>query len=271
MALSNLSIFLDPASNASPPSDVTFLLNTKDDAVVEVKAHKVILAFASDVFNREFYGSLTSEDIIDIKDSSYEVFKLFIAFIYSKQLKWKDHDLSILSSLYYLAEKYNVKVLKDEIITFIPEHKIKKKHVLEVATLAEKNIFHSELSQALYLSAASCLKSEFGGEIKRVYDFFTEPGVNESHAIVIFKLMSMMKMVKRDNYCENCTMPTGRCLNGEGITFANFVPGAKVGFEERVKMLVSIKSSSSFKRSRLDGTDVQICDISYNMYKYQCS
>ena len=277
MASFNLPMFLDPKSNACPPPDVTFVLTTKDDEVVEVKAHKLILAFASDVFNREFYGSLSSEDIIHIKDSSHEVFELFIAFIYSKQLKWKDYDLAILSSLYYLAEKYNVKVLREEIITFIPEYKIKKEHVLEVATLAEENILNPELSQALYLSASTCLKSEFGGEIKKVYDFVTRPGVNESHAVVIFKLLCMMKTVKIE-HCENCTLPTANCLNGQGITFKNFVPGAKVnptnlavtGFQERVKRLVCVISDREFTGTRLDGTVVENLHLSPEYYKYEC-
>ena len=101
MAVHNL--FFGPTTSACPPPDVTFLVRTLEGIVVEVKAHKQILAFASEVFNKEFYGSMMSEDVIAIKDSTQEVFQLFMEFIYNKQSDWKSYDLR---SLFFCNETF---------------------------------------------------------------------------------------------------------------------------------------------------------------------
>ena len=68
MAMRKLSMCLDPSRG--PPMDVTFIFKKGAD-VREIKAHKLILSIASDVFNREFYGSMKEpKDNIDIVDAS---------------------------------------------------------------------------------------------------------------------------------------------------------------------------------------------------------
>jgi hypothetical protein len=144
MALRNLSKFLDPNFDMCPPTDVKFVFTNNEDSTKEVKAHKLILAFASEVFNREFYGSMESENVIEIRDSTPEVFKAMVEFIYHKKPHWETCDIlvlnvsscSFLSSMYYLAEKYNLETLKDEIIASIPKHLIFEKDLMEVAILA---------------------------------------------------------------------------------------------------------------------------------------
>jgi len=279
MSVHNLSIFFDATSTTCPPPDVTFIVKTKEGIIAEVKAHKLILAFASDVFNREFYGSMTSEDVIEIKDSTQEVFQLFMEFIYNKQLLWKDYDLRTLASLYYLGEKYNVKVLRDQIIISVPDHQVNRGNVLEIATLAEEVIHHDQLSQVLYQTAAVFLKGEFGSESRRVFDYCAELNVNETQAFVIFKMMSMMSGMKtvKDLNCENCKMPNNQCHNGKGITSMNFVPGARVlptqkaniGLEERVKRLVRIQGTG-FTGCKEDGTEVEGLALKPDYYTYNC-
>ena len=72
-----------------------------------------------------------------------------------KKSGFEDAILSFLASLYYLADKYNIKDLRDEIVAVIPQHEITKENVLDVAILAEDNILHEPLSEALY-DAAVC-------------------------------------------------------------------------------------------------------------------
>jgi hypothetical protein len=70
----NLSKFLDV--DESPPTDVNFVFKQEmGGGVKEVKAHKMILAFSSDVFKREFYGSMKSEDVIEIRMRARKCFK----------------------------------------------------------------------------------------------------------------------------------------------------------------------------------------------------
>jgi len=225
MALRNISKFFDQNCSSNPPTDVSFLFKEEgSDATKEVKAHKAILAFASDVFNREFYGSLKSEEMIDIQDASHDVFQALVWYIYNpeEQIIWENVDLEFLAALYYLAEKYNVESLRDEIIAKIPEHKVTKENVLSIAIIAEENSVHHHLSDALYESAASFIVKENGFKEKfDKFDLFGEE--NAKHSLVIFKLM---ERVKKMDYCEKCKQ--SECLDGKGLTLENFTPGAQV-------------------------------------------
>ena len=85
-----------------------------------------------------------------------------VEFIYNKKPNYKDIDLSVLASLYYLTDKYDILQLRNEIIASIPEHPVTKENVLDVANLAEENILHQQLSAALYDAAAGFVKKAFG-------------------------------------------------------------------------------------------------------------
>eukprot|EP00092_Neocalanus_flemingeri_P017898 GFUD01019364.1.p1 GENE.GFUD01019364.1~~GFUD01019364.1.p1 ORF type:complete len:263 (+),score=75.50 GFUD01019364.1:54-842(+) len=187
MAMKNISKYMDP-SYSSPATDVTFLFKEEGVFAKEVKAHKLILAFGSDVFNRTFFGNLESEDEINIIDANQDVFQAMIDFIYNKQPNWKDCDISFLASLYYLADKYNIEDLRDIIIATIPEQEVTRENVLRIAILAEDNVFHQPLSEALYDAAASFMEK---GLLEKIPKIFTE--ANHKHALVIFKVMERLR------------------------------------------------------------------------------
>ena len=163
---------LSPTSTI--PTDVRFLFN-KGSSTKELKAHKLILALISDVFEREFYGSMKDgKDDIDIKDASHDVFQAMIDFIYNKHSELKVYDLTFLSQLYYLGEKYNIEDLRNRIIAAIPEFKILDENVLDVAILAEEYILHEPLMEALYKAATCFLWRKFAGQLSLVIDFFSQ-------------------------------------------------------------------------------------------------
>ena len=110
------------------PHDVKFLFTNEDNGgSTEVLAHKFVLSLASDVFKREFYGSMKeSGEGIKIVDASQEVFSVMVEFIYDKKLDWASFSLSLLASLYYLAEKYNIKDLMEKILIKIQGFKFVK-------------------------------------------------------------------------------------------------------------------------------------------------
>ena len=196
MAESNLLKFLNPKFRECPPTDVRFWFKDEvSGGTKEVKAHTVILAAASDVFNREFYGSLNADHDIEIKDSCQEVFLKMIEYIYNKKSDFKKDSLSFLASLYYLADKYNIKDLRDEIVAVIPDHKITMKNVLKVATLGEDNILHEPLSEALYEAAVCFVKK------KGVFVGLCADG-NEEHAGVIFKIMNRVGKLQEKEKSE---------------------------------------------------------------------
>ena len=62
MAESALMKYLHPKFRVCPPTDVRFWFKDEEGVTKEVKAHTQILAAASDVFHREFYGSFKAED-----------------------------------------------------------------------------------------------------------------------------------------------------------------------------------------------------------------
>ena len=176
-----ISDCLDPAFGI--PTDVRFVFQRASNVIKEVNAHKFVLAIGSEVFKKEFYGSMKeSKEEIEIKDASPDVFKTMVDFMYSKELHWKDYALSYLSSLYDLGERYDILELREEIINSITKHEVTDITVLEVAVLAEEYILHRPLSEALYDSASSFLKKKF--DVK-AFDFCSENEATELHGLVM--------------------------------------------------------------------------------------
>ena len=193
--MTKLSQCLSPSSTLV--TDVRFLFNAGGGVIKEVKAHRLILALVSDVFEREFYGSMKEgKNDIDIKDSNQEVFQAMVDFIYNKKPDWKDCDLAFLCLLYYLAEKYNIIDLRTEIIASIKVHKISDENVLDVAILAEENILHQPLSEVLYDTATFFLMKKFDGKLSQAIEFFSGSEATEVHGLVLMKIMARMKNLK---------------------------------------------------------------------------
>merc|ERR1719153_1276515 len=82
----------------------------------------------------------------------------------------------MLCSLYYLGDKYNIGILKNEALETIREEVVSPESVLDVAALADKFSIHDKLAEALSEAAARSLSKTFdGGEVlDKVGDFFSE-------------------------------------------------------------------------------------------------
>jgi len=237
MADSVLINSLNPIFHVCPPTDVRFWFKEQDGEIKEVKAHKMILASASEVFNRQFFGSMEAEDNIEISDARPVVFHAMVEYIYNKKPDLKDGDLGFLSSLYYLGDKYDIVQLRSDIIAQISDLKVSKENVLNIAIFAEENIHHNPLSEALYDAAAGFVKeaiNRVGSKFNEVMDLYTAE--NEAHALVIFKLL---ERVKDKNYkCENCQQSP--CLSGQKVTRQNFAPGATAAIGRSVYTLIEV-------------------------------
>eukprot|EP00092_Neocalanus_flemingeri_P046991 GFUD01053082.1.p1 GENE.GFUD01053082.1~~GFUD01053082.1.p1 ORF type:complete len:277 (-),score=60.75 GFUD01053082.1:11-841(-) len=235
--LNRMSRCLESAS--SIPTDVKFIFRGEEGAIMkEVAAHKTILGIASDVFERQFFGCLGEpKDEIEIKDANAEVFNVLVQYIYHKKLDWMDYDLGFLSSLYYLAEKFIVEELREEIIANIPKHEVTEENVLDVAILAEGSLHHQPLSDTLYEAAASFLKYKFEGKLENVYNFCSEIEASEANGLVLLKMLAKMKILQSPK-CENCKQTP--CLNGQLLTRENFVPGATVVDDHHKCKLVQV-------------------------------
>ena len=221
MALGRISNCLDSTSGL--PTDVRFVFKKEGGSDDEVKAHKLILAIASDVFKRQFFGSMYSEDVIEIEDASREVFKTMIDYIYHKKIVWSDLDLNFLTSMYYLADKYDIEKIKMVINCVILKYKVSEENVMEVAILAEDYCHHEQLSESLYNISTAFLKRKFAGKVENVFNYCSETEPTALHGLVLLKLMARM-----NNKCGNCKRPLSSCRNKHEVSLISLVIGAKV-------------------------------------------
>jgi len=276
MAAKNLSNCLEPNSRG-PPADVVFKFTDESGVVKKVEAHKLILAIASDVFDREFYGSMKAEDEIDIVDASQEVFQSMIDTIYNKQPNLKRHDIRFLCSLYNLAEKYNLDDLRSEIIVTIQAYEFTKESVINVGLIAEECKHHLPLHEALFNAAAGFLFKELNGSLDEAIGLFKENKEgDENKSLVMFKLLVFMHDIKKSSLtCKNCKQYV--CLNGKGITISNFATGAKVTHElgqAGIESIISFQRSDGdghwFIGKFKDGSQRKNCALDPKYYVYNC-
>ena len=121
------------------PTDIRFLFKKKevDSTIIEeINAHKSILALASDVFKKGFYGGLEDHGSIYITDVTKEAFEAMIHFIYDKETNVLNYDFDMLCSLYYLADKYNITALEKGALKVIKSKEISVENVIDVGVLA---------------------------------------------------------------------------------------------------------------------------------------
>jgi len=224
-----------PVASDIIPTDVKFEFEEEEEdgrvIIQEIKAHKFILALVSDVFRNGFYGGMPDDGIIKIKDVTKESFEAMIDFIYDKKVDVSIYEWNILCSLYYLGDKYNIKILMKESLKAILSKEITAENVVSVGLLADQNSVHKELADTLYVAAANGLSkmfdSEYGDEVVvKVQQFFHELETAEAPTSTssFQSLVKIMARVRKQAVCKNCR--TTPCLNGKEITKENFVYGS---------------------------------------------
>ncbi|XP_059471667.1 kelch-like ECH-associated protein 1B [Neocloeon triangulifer] len=91
-------------------TDCEFQLN-EDDSFDEseytnIRAHKVILVYASDVFRSMFLGQFPNEDVVVIKDVKPKIFKHLLRFSYTSDIAEEEISFEELLELAVSANKY---------------------------------------------------------------------------------------------------------------------------------------------------------------------
>ncbi|XP_030761248.1 uncharacterized protein LOC115886296 [Sitophilus oryzae] len=94
--------------------DCTFVINNK-----EVRAHKLVLASRSLVFEKMLYGDLAS-DIITLDDVQLEDFNRMLEYIYTDQILLK--SINNAWTMLYLARKYLLDDLTEECVNYISDN-----------------------------------------------------------------------------------------------------------------------------------------------------
>jgi len=227
-SLKRLQQSLSAASNI--PTDIKFLFKKENDgvtAVQEIKAHKLILALVSDVFEKAFYGGFQDDGSIEIKDATKESFEAMINFIYTKETDLSIYDFEMLCSIYCLSDKYNIDPLKEETLEAFKSKDISADNVLNVGVLADQHSAHEELTETLYESATKSLRKMFDGQLTKAADFCAKIDADTSPSLCrsAVKMMARLKTISPAG-CSNCQ--ASPCLGGVRITRTNLVPGAMV-------------------------------------------
>ncbi|XP_035221567.1 uncharacterized protein LOC118194535 [Stegodyphus dumicola] len=101
--------------NTSKFSDVEFIIECGSESI-KFYAHKLILAMASQVFAKRFYGSSVSCLQIKVKNSSPSAFFRMLQYIYTDKLHV--NSLKEALEIYTLATKYEIRELKEKCASF---------------------------------------------------------------------------------------------------------------------------------------------------------
>lgn len=86
-------------------ADMHFLVKDDGDTIERIPAHKIVLAAASDEFDRMFYSDLKEEGDVTIVDVSAASFKKFLQFFYFTKVQFAIEEVK---ELMYLGEKYHI-------------------------------------------------------------------------------------------------------------------------------------------------------------------
>jgi BTB/POZ domain len=123
-------------------TDVTLQCQDK-----EFKAHKLVLAAASPVFNAMFKeGTKEQRDShVNIEDVNSDIFDVFLRFLYSGEV---DHLAEMCFDLFAAADKYDVQPLRDICIRHMAEN-ITVDNAVDFLALAERHTIEPTKSLAL--------------------------------------------------------------------------------------------------------------------------
>lgn len=279
LVVTSLQQSLSPACRV--PTDIKFVFKEENDgasSLKEVRAHKVILALVSDVFEKGFYGDIRDDGCVVIKDASHDSFEAMINFIYNVNSDVSIYDLERLCSLYYLGDKYNINALKIETLLAIIKKDIPAEEILGVCVLMEQHSVHEELKETLQKTTAKSLSKIFEGDLGKAIDFLAQIEIDDSTPISaksLVLLLAGMKKIKPTMVCGNCK--SYPCLTGVGITRENFVPGAKVsgvnGGNPNIDMLLRMDNHDSelfHAVDKLAGGRLNTYTLSPKWYVYNC-
>ena len=197
------SILATLLTSSSPiPSDIKFKVVDKEDGLVTVfQAHKFIFGLHSDHFNNVFFGSGVNfkekEDCtVVIKDATKEAFEDFLGFNYEKNIEFEKKTLRELYDILNLAERYQVKELRDVVCDSIQKFPLSVRIQFESATTVEEFSQFDDASQALFASRVAFTKTQFTNVDSGLT--FVQRHDDETTA------MKPLKDEKMSEDCSNC-------------------------------------------------------------------
>ena len=239
----NWSQFLQPGSELPP--DVTFQVveerpgrNGGDDPECEcqcqcecekgdnhecktskVRAHKFLLAGVSPVFRKQFFGPLkTTEDTVDIKDTTIEAFTTMISYIYepsdSKTFSLSDITCpQALCELLNLSERYEMLTMGALVCSTLESLPITSENMMFTATVAKDFAVFENVSEMLlgkcseYCTTKLKTSDDVFNFLKDTQDNY--PGHDKD---------LLLDLMRRAAKCRNCLQRGSKCKDGEEIS-----------------------------------------------------
>ena len=248
---SRISVLLTPTSPI--PGDVKFkVVDEVDQVVATFEAHKIILALHSDHFKNAFFGSGTffkekEEGIVVIKETTKEAFEDFLGFNYEKQIEFEKKTLAELYEILNLAEKYQVKELKDRVVNFIKSFPLSIHNVVKVAATTQEFSQFKEESEELYKTCVALLGTHFS-DAQSVLNFVSK---HDDETIVVVKLLKDVEN-KNNQPCSNCQQKP--CRNGSSILENDLLlPGMLVNTLKTASQQLKQKIPAVFRVERVNG------------------
>ena len=98
---------------ASHPQDINVTFSFPDGR--QLGANKLLLSMACTVLEAMFSGNWQEDEVINLPDTNLEAFQMFTEILYSKEVDLSKADWLDLDQLYYLAVKYMVEEIKEQI------------------------------------------------------------------------------------------------------------------------------------------------------------
>jgi len=217
------------------PYDITFNVYEEGTFIGSIKAHKVVLAINSPVFEKQFFTCDTQDknaSEMDIYDTTYSAFHIMIADIYNK------HSLIEWLNVAKVEQVFDVLKL------------LKRYMMDDQVAVAEKSLATFSLSYANLVDSATIAKHYFSttmeAEAKQLYSqcvkklkcFISGPNGGslaakflEDHADNM-EAAGKLLIHSKDINCPNCRaryIPKQGCLHGE-MVYESFRDGLGVTF-----------------------------------------
>ena len=181
-----------------------------------IKAHKLILAAISPVFEKMFYGPMKeTREVIPIEDSTEYSFQCLIDIIYKKEINscnLESKSFTTLFEIMYLAEKYQIKEIFNIISEKISHNILNDMTVMDVAAVAETYTQFEVVSKSLFNKCVLHIDKmlETKDDIIKLLEDDTDNKID----IHLFKriLIAIGKST-----CKNCKKHIEECLDGKEI------------------------------------------------------
>lgn len=143
-------------------ADVYFSFDSDEGAAMtRVPAHKNLLAMASDVFERMFYGALKETGDIRVIDASDAAFTEFLQFFYRSCIELTEANIG---AVMYLGHKYNVEKCIDGCVEIL-KNNLTNENVCTALLLAilfepiEQNVLKRACEKRILLNTAAVFQT----------------------------------------------------------------------------------------------------------------